>query len=331
MAITIQKASRKQAKLRIGVSGPSGSGKTYSALLLARGLASSWDKVVILDSENGSGELYSDLGEYNVISLKAPFTPESYTEAIKAAEEAGMEVIVIDSVSHEWDGKGGCLELNELLAASKYKGNTWSAWSETTPRHQRFIEAITTSTCHVITTVRNKVETVMGDDKKVKKVGTKEVQREGFEYELTVNFNIDRETHRAIASKDRTNLFETRDPFIITVKTGEELAAWNQSGAVNVKALKAELFGHYRRLGIDLPPVADLPLFIKMSVVNLTGIEWSEEALVEINKKLATITDSESAKEAAYGAPKNAPVVELEPELVPEETAPTEEELSSII
>lgn len=236
MTFTIKTASRKQAKLRVGLSGPSGSGKTYSALLMARGVASAWEKVLLIDTENGSGEMYSDLGSYNVITLAAPFTPERYIEAIKAAENAGMEVIVIDSISHEWEGKGGCLELNEILASSKYKGNTWSAWSETTPRHQRFIESITTSRCHVITTVRNKIDTVMGDDKKVKKVGTKEITREGFEYELTANFNIDRDTHRAMASKDRTNIFEARDPFVITSATGEELKAWNQTGEVAVEA-----------------------------------------------------------------------------------------------
>ncbi len=341
MGIILKKAQRKQAKLRVGVSGPSGSGKTYSALLLARGLASSWDKVALIDTENGSGELYSDLGDYTVAQLEAPYTPERYIEYIKACEDAGMEVIVIDSTSHEWEGKGGCLELNEILAASKYKGNTWSAWSETTPRHQRFIEAITTSKCHVITTVRNKIDTVMGDDKKVKKVGTKEIQREGFEYELTVNFNVDRETHRAMASKDRTNLFEKRDPFVITIQTGEELKKWNESGAVDAKSLKREMFAEYRRLGIDLPPASDLPLFIQTSVPNLTGIAWSEDALPEIISKLRTITDSEVAKEAAYGpaqkpqkaqGEEKAPEVTQEPE--PEEEIshePSDEELEAIL
>lgn len=231
MTIQIKKAQRRRAKLRIGASGPSGSGKTYSALLIAQGLATAWDKVLLIDTENGSGELYSDLGAYNVITLTAPFTPEKYIEAIKAAEEAEMEVIIIDSTSHEWDGKGGCLEINERLAATKFKGNTWAAWSETTPRHQKFLEAITTSGCHVITTARSKTDTIQTEDKKIKKVGLKEIQREGFEYELTVNFNIDREGHYAIASKDRTGIFIERDPFVITKKTGEELLAWNNSGA----------------------------------------------------------------------------------------------------
>lgn len=335
MGMIIQKAQRKQAKLRIGLSGPSGSGKTYSALLVARGLASSWEKVLLIDTENGSGELYSDLGEYNVLGLTAPYTPERYIEAIKAAEQAGMEVIIVDSVTHEWDGEGGCLQLNELLANSKYKGNTWSAWSETTPRHQRFIEAITGSSCHVITTVRNKVETVMGEDKKVKKVGTKEVQREGFEYELTANFNIDRDTHRVTASKDRTNLFDKRDPFLLDTKIGEELAAWNAGGAVDTKSLRKEVLGHYRRLSIDLPPMPDVPLFMKTSIKNLTGQEWAEENLAKIVEVLKTIDDSDMAKELAYGAPKKAATPEPEPEPAPMAEAhpnePTSDELDAIM
>jgi hypothetical protein len=164
MTFQIVTAQRQKAKLRIGLSGPSGSGKTYSALLMASGLASSWDKICLIDTENGSGELYSNLGPYNVLTLTAPFSPERYIEAIKAAEAAGMEVIIIDSVTHEWDGKGGALEINEHLAQAKYKGNTWAAWSETTPRHQKFIDTIVQSPVHVITTVRNKQETMQTEE-----------------------------------------------------------------------------------------------------------------------------------------------------------------------
>lgn len=234
--IEIRKAERKQSKLRIGLSSPSGAGKTYSALLLAKGLVGSWEKVGLIDTETGRGDFYSDLGGYMIATLQAPFTPDRYIEYIDAMIGAGVEVLIIDSISHEWEGKGGCLELNEKLAQAKYKGNTWSAWSETTPRHQKFIESIISAPIHVITTVRNKVDTVMTDDKKVKKVGTKEITREGFEYELTVNFNLDRDTHSAMASKDNTRLFDNRDPFVITEKTGEELREWVNSGAVDTTA-----------------------------------------------------------------------------------------------
>src|SRR4051812_8726433 len=123
-ALTLRKAAREKTKIRIGLSGPSGSGKTYSALLVASGMAS-WEKIAVIDTENGSTDLYSHLGDYSVITLTAPFSPERYIEAIAACEAAGMDVIVIDSVTHEWDGKGGCLESNELIAQTKFRGNTW--------------------------------------------------------------------------------------------------------------------------------------------------------------------------------------------------------------
>lgn len=224
----IRKAQRKKSRLRIGLSGPSGSGKTYSALLLASGLAP-WDKICIIDTENGSADLYEHLGEFNVITLEAPYSPERYKEAIKMAEDAGMEVIIIDSVSHEWDGSGGILESNDLVAQTKFKGNTGAAWSVSTPKHQAFLYKITTCKTHIITTARSKTETTIADGK-VKKLGIKDIQREGFEYELTIGFNLDRDGHYATVSKDRTSLFIARDPFKITKETGEELKAWADKG-----------------------------------------------------------------------------------------------------
>lgn len=228
--IEFRKAERKQSKIRISMAGVSGSGKTYSALRMARGLASSWSKIALIDTENGRGDLYSDLGEYNIITLKAPFSPERFIEAIGACEEQGMDVIIIDSISHEWEGKGGCLEANDQLAEVKFKGNTWAAWSHTTPRHRRFIEAIIASPCHIITTMRSKTETIMTESKKVKKVGTKDIQREGFNYEMTVSFNIDRENHMALAEKDNTHLFEDDNPFVISEEHGKKIIEWNNSG-----------------------------------------------------------------------------------------------------
>lgn len=223
----LKKATRKQVKLRLNISAPSGAGKTYSALRMAKGLVSDWNKVAVIDTENGSASLYSHLGDFNTIDLTPPFTPEKYIEAINTCVNAGMEAIIIDSSTHEW----ACLiEDNELLAQSKFRGNTWSAWSQTTPRHDKFINAVLHCPVHVITCTRSKMETVMGDDKKVKKVGMKDVQREGWEYELTISLNIDRDTHLAIPSKDRTNLFEGKNPFLITEETGKEIANWCNSG-----------------------------------------------------------------------------------------------------
>lgn len=227
---TLQKAKRQQVKLRLNLSAPSGAGKTYSALLLAKGLVNDWDKIAVIDTENGSASLYDHLGGFNVINLVPPFSPERYIEAINACVSAGMECVIIDSSTHEWSGAGGCLEINEKLAAAKYKGNTWSAWSETTPRHDKFVNHVLHAPVHIITCTRSKMETVMGEDRKVKKVGMKDMQRDGWEYELTVSLSIDRDTHMAIASKDRTELFEGKEPFIISEATGQLIKQWCETG-----------------------------------------------------------------------------------------------------
>ena len=126
----LTKATRKKAKIRLGLSAVSGAGKTYSGLLIAKGICGDWNKIAVIDSENNSADLYAHLGEYNVLPIAAPFAPEKYVEAIKACEKAGMEVIIIDSITHEWDGKGGCLEIVESL------GGKYQDWAKVTPRHQ---------------------------------------------------------------------------------------------------------------------------------------------------------------------------------------------------
>ncbi|MBD0287595.1 MAG: AAA family ATPase [Flavisolibacter sp.] len=223
----LRKATRKKVKMRLGLSSVSGGGKTYSALLIAYGMCKDWSKIAIIDSENNSADLYAHLGGFNVLPLTAPFSPERYIEAIKACEEAGMEVIIVDSITHEWDGKGGCLEIVESL------GGKYQDWAKVTPRHQAFIDAILYSTCHVITTVRRKQDYEMikdGNGKiKVEKGGLREITREGFEYELTINLELDTR-HNATASKDRTGLFMGRPAFVPNEKTGELIAQWCEQG-----------------------------------------------------------------------------------------------------
>lgn len=227
MSLQLKKAERKKAKIRLGLSGASGFGKTYSALLIAKGLVGDWNKVALIDTENGSGELYSDLGDYNVITLEAPYSPERYIEAIKVCENAGMECIIIDSITHEWDGEGGCLDIQTKL------GGRFQDWAKITPRHNAFIQAILTSKCHIISTVRRKQDyemTEVNGKKIVQKVGTKEVTREGFEYELTMNLEFINDKHMVKASKDRTSMFMGQPEFIPTVETGEKIRQWCESG-----------------------------------------------------------------------------------------------------
>lgn len=223
----LRKVTRKQAKIRLGLSAVSGGGKTYSALLIAHGICQDWGKVAIIDTENGSADLYQHLGDYNVLPLTAPYSPERYIEAIAACEKAGMQVIIIDSITHEWEGKGGCLQIAESL------GGRYQDWAKVTPRHQAFINAMLQSPSHIITTVRRKQDYEMTKDGngkiKVEKGGLKEITREGFEYELTANLEIDIR-HNATASKDRTGLFMDKPAFVPTAETGKLIKEWCETG-----------------------------------------------------------------------------------------------------
>lgn len=220
-----KKAERKQAKLRLALAGPSGSGKTYSALLLAMGLGG---RIAVLDTEHGSASLYADLVDFDAMELHAPYSPERYIEVIVAAELAGYDTLIIDSYSHEWTGSGGCLEQNETVAHQKFRGNTWAAWNETTPRHRKLTDKILTSSMHIICTMRSKTETVQGEGKKILKLGMKSEQRDGTDYEFTVVLDLTHDGHTATASKDRTKLFD--QPELISADTGRRLLAWLNSG-----------------------------------------------------------------------------------------------------
>jgi len=226
-----QKAVRRKSKLRLGLTGPSGSGKTYGALLIAKGLGG---KVAVIDTETGSASMYAHLLDFDVLELQPPYSPERFIEAMEAAAAAGYKVVILDSITHEWSGSGGCLEINEQLAQSRFRGNTWSAWNETTPRHRAFLDAILRSPCHVIATMRSKTETTQAEvngRKTVVKLGMKAEQRDGFEYEMSVVLDIVHNGHWAVASKDRTGLFVDQDPKAITPETGAQLLRWLESGA----------------------------------------------------------------------------------------------------
>lgn len=225
------KALRKKAKLRLALTGPSGSGKTYGALEIAKGLGGN---TAVIDTEKGSASLYSDRFNFDVLELDPPFTPERFIEAIGAAQEAGYDNLIIDSITHEWSGSGGCLELLDGLAKAKYRGNTWSAWSEITPRHNAFLDAILRSDLHIIATMRSKTETAQvdkGNGKKgVDKLGMKSEQRDGVEYEFTTVLDLNHETHTAMASKDRTGLFSNAEVTQLNELTGKKLMDWLNDG-----------------------------------------------------------------------------------------------------
>jgi ribosomal silencing factor RsfS len=254
-----QKAVRRQARLRLALTGPSGSGKTYSALLVAKGMGG---KIALIDTEKGSASLYSHLVDFDVLELQPPYTPEKFTAAIKEAKEAGYNILILDSITHEWSGVGGCLELVDEIAKAKYKGNSWSAWNEITPRHRDFIDSMLQSDMHIIATMRSKTETVQTEEqgrKTVKKLGMKSEQRDGSDYEFTTVLDIVHDGHYATASKDRTGLFTGRDPKPLNEGVGVMLMEWLQSGAAAALEHPAPE-RKYEKLAPDAPPPPKQPV-----------------------------------------------------------------------
>lgn len=224
-----KKAERKRSYLKIAATGPSGSGKTMSGLLLASGLGK---KIALIDTENGSASLYSDKAEFDVLEIGAPFTTEKYIAAIKAAEDAGYDVLIIDSLTHAWKGPGGLLEQKEQLDARG--GNSFANFAKITPKDNALRSAILQCKMHVICTMRSKQDWVLTDKngKQVpQKVGLAPEQRDGIEYEFTTVLDIAM-NHQAQASKDRTGLFDGQT-FTITADTGKALLGW-LSGAKEV-------------------------------------------------------------------------------------------------
>lgn len=226
-----QKAERKRAKLRLGICGISGSGKTFSALLIAKGIG---NKIAIVDTENHSAELYAGkegMPEYDVLILSPPYETEKYIAAINEAEKAGYDVIILDSISHAWSGEGGLLDQQGKIADSG-RGNSYTAWRNITPKHNKFIEKMLSCNLHLIATMRSKTEyALITNDKgkqEPKKMGLAPIQREGMDYEFTTVFDMDI-NHNAITSKDRTGLFDGKI-FTPTVTTGKSLKAWLESG-----------------------------------------------------------------------------------------------------
>lgn len=234
MEIQFKKAERKDGKLRLSLIAPSGYGKTHSALLIAKGLGG---KIAVLDTENASASLEAGkdgIPEFDTLNMSAPYMPEKYVLAIKAAEEAGYDTIIIDSLTHAWAGSGGLLDKHGAIADKG--GNSFAAWRTVTPDHTKLVDAIIGSKIHVISTMRSKTEYSL-EGGKVTKVGLAPVQREGMEYEMTLVFDLDK-THNGHCSKDRTGLFDGKITKM-SADVGKQLKAWlNSSSKAAVEAQK---------------------------------------------------------------------------------------------
>lgn len=233
-----QKAKKEKIYLKVLLAGASGSGKSYSALKLATGIANKMGgRIAAIDTEAGRIRYYANEFDFDDLQLSEPYTPEKYIEAITQAVDGGYSVLIIDSITHEW---------NYILdQVDKIPGtNSYTKWGKLTPRHNKFTEKMIQSPINIIATVRGKDAYVLEQDKNgkqvPKKVGLGYTQRDGLEYEYTVTFNIDQTNHVATAQKDNTHLFENKYE-MLTEKDGEALYEWANSGEERVPTLEEKL------------------------------------------------------------------------------------------
>lgn len=273
MSFTIQPATRTAVKPLVGMYGKSGAGKTMSALLLARGLVGPAGRIVLIDSENKRGSLFADVipGGYSVLDIDSPFSPDRYSEAFDVAEKES-DCIVIDSLTHEHNGEGGVLDMQEA-ELNRMAGDDWkkreackmASWIKPKIAHKKFIQRILRSRTALICCLRGEEKTHMqkGHENEKTKVITDEFSTPIFDprflFELLVNFEVvavngeggytipRKVTHPAIAA-----LLPKRDDQM-SIRHGEAIAAWAKGGTVEatkdrvgsspeVKALKKQLF-----------------------------------------------------------------------------------------
>lgn len=230
MSFEIRPAQRQGARLLLQLSGVSGSGKTYTALQLAYGLAGGKaDKIVLIDTENRRGSLYADClpgkAKFNILDFYAPFSPARYIEAIGAACAAGAEVIVIDSVTHEWESEGGC----EWIANQ----SRFPDWKRAKAEHKRFMTYMLQSPAHIIACTRAREKVDFSDPKNPIKLGIQPIQEKNFSFEATVSLMMHDQGTRQDVLKCPAELQRIlgRGEGYITAKDGQALRKWVDGAA----------------------------------------------------------------------------------------------------
>lgn len=287
--IQFSKATRKALKGRIAIDGPSGSGKTFTALRMAFSIVAPGKRIVVISSESGAVEKYVGLAPDGIawdfdIGYLPDFSPDTYTKSILAAGKAGYDVIVIDSLSHAWAGEGGALELVDRAAGKSQSQNTYFAWRDITPMHNRMLEAIVRSPAHIIGTMRSKTEYVLEtvNGKTVpKKVGMSPIQRAGMEYEfdLYCSMNLD---HVCYVSKTRCPSLDGK----MEVKPGAEFI---------------EPFGKWLAEGSEVPEG-----YYSADESDMKKLEKAEEDNKTPEEKAAELAAKRKAAAAAQAAAAKA-------------------------
>ena len=232
---TVVTARRKAVPMLISLSGTSGSGKTLSGILMAAGIAGASGKVGMIDAENGRGTLYEDdplvraalPGGYLYVPITPPYTPGRYVEALKAMEAAGVNVCLIDSTSHEWEGEGGCCDIAET---KKLKG--MPNWALAKREHKKFLAYCLSSPMHIIFCLRARDKVKIMPDNSVVPIGIQPVAEKNFVFEMLLSLSFDEKTHHysgVKVPKMLTDLLPGNQ--LVTKAHGEAIRRWADGGA----------------------------------------------------------------------------------------------------
>ncbi len=258
-----QKATKRAIKARVAFEGPTGSGKTWTALVWAAELGK---RIALIDTERGSASLYSDSFDFDVLEMSPPYGPERLITALKDAEQAGYDVVIIDSLSHFWEGEGGVLDMVDG-ASQRAQGNSFAGWKVGTPALRHLVDTMLGIDAHLLVTMRSKMEYVLEEDgrgKKVpRKIGMAPVMRGGVEYEFAVVADLDLE-HRLTISKSRCSVLadavlapgrakDGADMFRVWLETGEPMASRNDIDALvaRMNALPEETVKPAKKAFVD--------------------------------------------------------------------------------
>jgi hypothetical protein len=297
--LEFKKATKRTARARVALIGPAGSGKTYTSLAIATHLGK---RIAVIDTEHGSASKYAGIFEFDTLEPDS-FAPEMYVAAIEAAEEAGFDVLVIDSLSHAWMGKDGALEQVDRAAKKSQSQNSYTAWRDVTPKHNALVEAMNACKAHLIVTMRAKTEYVLEENdrgKKVpKKVGLAPVQRDGLEYEFDVTADLDLENH-LIIGKTRCPALKGRVFHQAGQDVADLLTEWLTDGAPAALSVIEEFMGAFR-LCASLAEADDIIARIKAR-----KDEFSEPELARI-RRLASTTRAKFQQPADDQATGGAP------------------------
>jgi len=300
------KATKKQSRLRMAIIGPAGSGKTFTALKVGCALVPG-GKVAVIDTERGSASKYADQFEFDVLELDS-FAPATYVKALKAANAAGYDVVIVDSLSHAWTGTDGALQMVDKISKRSKSGSSFNAWRDVTPEHNGMVDAILRTTSHVIATMRVKTEYVLETNSRGKtaprKIGLAPVQRDGLEYEFDVVGDIDPDNGYTIT---KTRCSPLTGQYI--EKPGEDLAQtlreWLTDGSDEPEIMREpappsaeELEEAAIRVRLDSPEIKEL--FDKLNatpakrLAALRKYKTDEEVMAVLTKR---ITEAEKSSD----------------------------------